>query len=655
VWFSLEQLRELPLDPAQRLLLQRQLLETPQPRQSVCDLLVDTSQLNARCCEAALDEGAWLTAVGHLAELAPLVEALSDVFPERGEGLWQAYAALLARVMAAVREALITEEGPEAMPAAPAAELCSAAIAALQQSQELPITLPEWLRQLERFLARRGAQAGEQHFRSTGEASANRQALQLALRLGELHEQVPAWVMQLCQRLFEPLAESIPQAEPFDPDAVAELIGWYERLPLPDSTRQRLKAPLQRARLILELLAPHLVARPQPESREPTSAGPASGQPAQVAAPPPAELVVLPPGTEAREGQLDLAALLAGPEGIDLSASGQKAVDEALDDFCWNLPKGMEARQASESLLASLEPQWAAARRWPAEAWGLVAYAAAAWQRRLGEKLQPLPALDWQEGVMVELQAEELAVLAPLLSDPASLEGLLADMRRLHFDAEFWSTRQEVAWMQMPPPLEALRRLHLNQGFYASAHDPLATLKHWGEGVGEALLASDVWTDDAAGLGHWLAVAQELVTQGKGPLPVLGHPPSTEQILVELADREVVYVGEQAEAVAAAHRSGVCFRGRPFGLRCLAAPDSRHPRRPAGSFSESLSVLLEAVDGLYRQRPFTVLLADAGAYRLPLLHAAHQRYGVSCLSSGLPMAAWMGAAPDQPHQPAPSR
>jgi len=49
------------------------------------------------------------------------------------------------------------------------------------------------------------------------------------------------------------------------------------------------------------------------------------------------------------------------------------------------------------------------------------------------------------------------------------------------------------------------------------------------------------------------------------------------------------------------------------------------------------------VEGLYRQRPFDVLLADCGAYRLPLLRAVHQCYGVAAMSSGRPMAQWLGA------------
>ena len=67
------------------------------------------------------------------------------------------------------------------------------------------------------------------------------------------------------------------------------------------------------------------------------------------------------------------------------------------------------------------------------------------------------------------------------------------------------------------------------------------------------------------------------MAHGHGPLPPLGCPPEANQILQELAGLEVVYVGEQAEQVQAAHRAGLLFQGDPFGLRCLPGPDSRYP------------------------------------------------------------------------------
>lgn len=197
--------------------------------------------------------------------------------------------------------------------------------------------------------------------------------------------------------------------------------------------------------------------------------------------------------------------------------------------------------------------------------------------------------------------------------------------------------------MQCPPPLEALRRLHAEQGFYASSQAPLQSLIAWADEATRALLEAELWTDDAGCLGPWLAVAQELAGRGKEPLPMLAAPPASEQLLAQFGGLEVVYVGERAAAVREAHRAGRCFRGEPFGLRVLDTPASRWPARPAGGFEQSLAVLMTAVEDLYAQRPFAVLLADCGAYRLPLLRVMHQRYGVAALSSGRPMAGWLQA------------
>ena len=78
-----------------------------------------------------------------------------------------------------------------------------------------------------------------------------------------------------------------------------------------------------------------------------------------------------------------------------------------------------------------------------------------------------------------------------------------------------------------------------------------------------ALLDSDLWTNDAAGLSHLAGAGPGALAHGHGPLPPLGCPPEPNQILQELAGLEVVYVGEQAEQVQAAHRAGLLFQGVP--------------------------------------------------------------------------------------------
>jgi hypothetical protein len=385
----------------------------------------------------------------------------------------------------------------------------------------------------------------------------------------------------------------------------------------------------------LELLSPELAPLAAVPLAEPEAV---SAAPVAATAPPSepglAELVWHEPGTEAEVHplQLNLQPLLL---------AAFEAIDTALEDFVWNLPRGCRARPVAAALQQVLEPRWQMGLQLPPEAFERLAYLAAAWQRRLGERLEPLPALDWRHSLLVELDATELAVLQPLLVDPAQLEAPLAQLRREHHNPAFWQQRQELPWMVCPPPLEALRRLQAEQGFYASSQAPLQSLIGWGDEAARALLEAELWTDDAACLGTWLAVAQALVDRGEGPLPQLAVPPTPDQLLAELGGLEVVYVGEQSAAVREAHQAGRCFRGEPFGLRVLEPPASRWPSRPAGGFEQSLAMLLQAVEDLYSQRPFAVLLADCGAYRLPLLRAMHQRYGVSALSSSLPMAGWL--------------
>ncbi len=535
-------------------------------------------------------------------------------------------------------------------PLAERVELCWQMAERLRAAEALPLQPPDWLAVLEQQLVQDGATLSIDLLQELEEAGAQAapatraRAVRLLARLERLLAPAPEWVLRLARQQLEQQVRLVLAAGP-EPRALAELAELVELVPVPADRQPALAAALTRLRLGLELLEPQLAPLASPpqaeasqsegsqfEGSQPAASQPAP-QPASAAGPELAELVLLEPGGSAGPLQLDLAPQLAAePE----------AIEAALDDFVWHLPRGSRALPAATALQALLEPRWRQGLRLPVAAFERLAYLAASWQRRLGDRLEPLPALDWQHSLLLELGAMELAVLQPLLADPAGLEPVLAELRREHHNPAFWQ-RQELPWMQCPPPLEALRRLHLEEGYYARAHAPLAELASWGEAAAQALLQAELWTNDAGCLGRWLAVAQELVLRHGQPLPPLGAPPAPERLLAELGGLEVVYVGERAAAVQAAHRQGLCFRGEPFGLRVVEMPASRWPARPAGGFGESLALLLEVVDGLYRQRPFALLLADCGAYRLPLLREAHQRYGVAALSSGRPLAGWLGA------------
>jgi hypothetical protein len=53
-----------------------------------------------------------------------------------------------------------------------------------------------------------------------------------------------------------------------------------------------------------------------------------------------------------------------------------------------------------------------------------------------------------------------------------------------------------------------------------------------------------------------------------------------------------------------------------------------------------------AVEELYRERPFTVLLVNGGgAYRLPLAQAINSRFGVLAVACVSPLAVWLEGHP----------
>ncbi|PSB36489.1 hypothetical protein [Aphanothece minutissima] len=248
-----------------------------------------------------------------------------------------------------------------------------------------------------------------------------------------------------------------------------------------------------------------------------------------------------------------------------------------------------------------------------------------------------LPAVEWRPGTLVvELDPLELQLLQRAEGPAEILEEALAELRRRHHDSDFWG----AAAVEGPEPadtLELLRRFEREAGFYATTHAPLESLRQWARPALQALLQAQVWSGDGATLELW---------QPWGQAGQRRQPPGGTALLERLGGGEVVLVGEGPEAVAAlqeAHRAGRLFAGGAFGLRCLAVPESRHPQRPAAGFEHSLEVLVTAVEALYQERPFTVLLAGGGAYRLPLVQAIGSRYGVLAVALASPLAAWLGA------------
>lgn len=243
-----------------------------------------------------------------------------------------------------------------------------------------------------------------------------------------------------------------------------------------------------------------------------------------------------------------------------------------------------------------------------------------------------LPAVEWRPGALVvELDALELQLLRHAEGPAELLEEALAELRRRHHDSDFWG-----AAAGEPGPLEVLRRFELEAGFYAATQAPLDSLRQWARPALQALLQAQVWSNAAASHDLWRPWGQPGQWR---------RPPGGRELLEQLGGGEVLLVGETpdaSEVLLAAHRAGRLFAGGAFGLRCLAVPESRHPHRPAAGFEASLEALLAAVEALYAERPFTVLLAGGGAYRLPLAQAMVSRYGVLAVAGATGLAAWLG-------------
>ncbi len=249
-----------------------------------------------------------------------------------------------------------------------------------------------------------------------------------------------------------------------------------------------------------------------------------------------------------------------------------------------------------------------------------------------------LPPVEWRPGALVvELDGLELRLLRHAEGPAGTLEEALAELRRRHHDSDFWGAAAVVASPGLPDALEVLRRFELEAGFYATTQAPLESLRQWAQPALQALLRAQVWSTDAATQDLWRPWGQP----GQ-----LRRPPDGPGLLERLGGGEVLVVGEgpdATEALLEAHRAGRLFLGGAFGLRCLAVPQSRHPHRPAAGFEHSLEGLVAAVEKLHQERPFTVLLATGGAYRLPMAQAIGSRFGVLAVAGASSAAAWLGA------------
>jgi hypothetical protein len=353
-----------------------------------------------------------------------------------------------------------------------------------------------------------------------------------------------------------------------------------------------------------------------------------------------------------REGScldLNLAALLQDPSGVAADPWFEALRDPLQRAQAAGWLQQLELREPVTSLYDSLSHHWrlggvlppAQLARIPAllHAWNRVLGPAQLQAQRLASSLVSGSSPAATTSLQVCLDPLELSALVAA-ADPIPAETALAEMRRQHRNDGFWQAEANPEAHPEADVLEALRLLQRDAGFYASSADALACLQRWRNGSLTCLERAQLWGAELSNDAVALLNLGQLITQHSGQLPCLRPRLPLQELLERMAGREVLYVGWATEQVLEQHRSGRAFRlfhDRvivPYGLRAVAMPDSRHPRRPHGGFQDSLEQLIAVVEAEQTARPLDLLVVDQGAYRLPLLAAIEQRQGLAGVAPG---------------------
>lgn len=658
VYLPLETALALPLDAeARRLLWIAMLQHIPAKDERRPRLLTALATACLEGCERALAAQSWAVALERCRETRRLVEELAWLVPEQSGSFWNAYGELVQAVMAGIHP-LICSPGEGAAAAAEQAEWAWQLYEVVADLRERPFEPAAWMEMLESQLVRDGGLLWQGLVGQQPEAGGR--CLVLFTRLIELLDPWPSWVLKAIQ---ETLALDLDRLEELPEAPAGEVLileGLLTRLGtrlseiqgvVLDPLRERLEVQAERVRAAAPAAEPGFTLPLSAVEVMAPDLGDWVGASLQL------ELAYLPGATTLVRRGPKLAVNL---EALIDSSSDPEGLEEAfttllgpLHDMAGETP--LQLLEPESSLFASLQRLWRGGEQVPLAHFPALAEAPALWHRLVGPSLvqaerlgSSLPALRLgDQALVVQLDPVELAALQVGLLQPEAVEPALARLRREHHNSAFWHPQEPETVTNPVDPLTSLRRLHGEGGFYASSHAPLESFQCWNQRALGGLMAAALWCDSPHTLGLFLPVAQSLAVQG-GRAPQLHRPPDALETYSLMGGREVLYVGPHAEQVADQHRSGRCFELfddlaiEAFGLRVLTPPRSRHPHRPGLGFEQSLEGLLQEVEQLYRQRPFDLLLADCGAYRLPLLWAVRQRFGLRGLSSGLPLSRLFG-------------
>lgn len=609
----------------------------------VTDVLRDLSDaVDGASAEAheQLLAGDLLAATDACRRLEELLQLLEDVMPGERELVWGGFADVVRPLTAAVFEATGTDgdgsgdgSGQEQ---AEAAELCWRITRILDAQLSHPIEIAPWVHELHNRLLIRGGQAWNRL--SGDDTEAHHRAGWMFSRLAARLDPCPDWVAFFCSRLGVG-PEHDPRPRPASsPAPAASLSTAAYRPPAASATAERPWDGAAISEDVIDWLHCHGVRGEQVELG--------------VTYLPGGPVVSRDPGRL----ELNLAPLVWGDDwGRHLEDGLAAFVEPIRMAVQANALPRLGVRDSIRCLHGALGHLWRSGGELPLPTFHRLNLGMAVWNRlsgpgHLGARLLdgelPHLRLDAHQ-LIVQLDATELAALQSVLYQPDEAPASLARLRREHHNAAYWQQQSADWWCHPRDPEENMRRLHCESGFYAASGDALACLRRWADGSFACMAHAALWVNDPIAASFFLPVAQALWVE-TGVVPELHQRPKLEAFHALMAGRDVLYVGPHGEAVLDQHRSGRAFRLfadqliEPYGLRVIEPPDSRYPQRPGRGFSASLEALIGQVEASFSRKPFGLLLANCGAYRLPLLEFMRERHGVQGAAFSLPLTALFG-------------
>lgn len=529
--------------------------------------------------------------------------------------------------------------------------------------RELSSAVPPWLDVLELTITRLGAlhwRRLREQATDPGEGMAARAELQLLAGFAQRIDPVPAWVsddlnkllqlqwQQACEQKSASRREAVLQtcAEiagkiKLDPELKASIATT----PQQDSTAEA-KGLTDAETSALENQLRDIVGDWMEQERLNSSVAELG-------------LVYVPGARIAPHHRQQLELNLAAIQGADQQHQHVVACERMIEVFFEALKGCPESsqfrlREPVSSLFESLSHAWRTGEQVNLATLAVLSEAITSWNRcggpgALGAQPQSArwPVAQLAEGMSIVVPTRlEIAALQCVLHHPVdAIEDTLAAIRRNHHNREWMTNEPQQGWWRTVNPDVQLRLLHTRAGFYASALAPMECVNQWSRGMFSALLNLQVVGVE---IGAWFFAAAQKVFEETGRVMELHRWPEHQRIYNFLAGREVLVITPLAEQVESQHRSGKAFALfddlsiQPYGLRSMQAPISIWPNRPHSGFSESLQQCLNQIDEIYQELPFSVLIASAGSYSLPICDAVQARYGVSCLRDDAVMHGYFG-------------